>query len=950
MVQKSPQGTTKDKVSDRPHTDWSIVLTILTLACTVLAMLYTKLNPNSPLGTPVPTNIGNTDVITWLSTEKEARAVDDMTLVFLVVAVVANSDPRSKHFLYRYKLAATKLQNYPDIRFYAADVEEAWDVGWYFIPKHIGYPFVVYASGNGILDLDRKIDIATEVLKEYKNSADENQSEELKRVKREREKTKAEPIGDDEVREVVHQKIEAKVARYFYEEPEDLKRMLPTLKALRSENFGLYFGSVDVGKTGIGHYLDEDPRKAPYFMIQEKNGLCYGLDTPSEESVRQFVEDFKAKRLRPSFKSEPVPSELTHPLKIVGRNHDEVLRDMSKSFLIMYYKEVDRSRYIHAGVDEKTWKKLCEYFADKEDLIIAEMDIWLNYNDTLDEGIFFYPAGALGESGSRECIKYPYGTLYETLKYFLERGGNTDSWIPVVSAASFNQYLTNHDMVVAYYNGFDYNFEFPSAAEALAHTHPNIQFVKVNSTGSTVRLHDIVLYYKGAVVEILPLTDLKRRIVSTFYPVNVVQNESDWIAFQDVSHERNLPVAIMVNAIGSQVFSEVAFAHRKKFQFAELESNLNDFVAKKYGISLGDAPALVVIYPESPGEAHVYTGVVNRESLEEYLQIDTTPVLYDFGPGSAGKPFPDRIQAIYFYQERAEIGSLLEPLRELARKYPRIAFGHTDLKYVELLSDYRQIKILKRFQGSIFVIKEPQPYVLEPSVSANKILLDAIADFMAEYLAGRLSPFQPQCRGPDPVEFDEVSLAEAIKDTTKHVLVWYHQIGIKFSHLDALAEHFFLEPNVVVGKVSFAELDLDEPFPDAMYRLWLILYPAGGEVYKETGLRKPIVYDGPVNLSSLKNFVTTGSPVFELTAKTAPAFMKSAHWGLIKLYRSSSPNLEDDANVYGYMLQKQKLELMVGQIDLDVGPSILRKVMRMTRPLKVSGVPLENLRLCKNVS
>ncbi|CAN3503396.1 hypothetical protein DICA1_F00958 [Diutina catenulata] len=580
-----------------------------------------------------------TDAIHWITTEEEAQELEDEDCLS-VLTVVAMSDPACKRFLHRYALAADRLrQSRPDIQFFALNVEEYPDLESNFSIENIPYPY--HRSGPDLDYLeynDDNTDIIEKILEEYPEEGAEDLVVQYKHH--------------------YHPGVQY-LALYFYKDPKDLAKVLSTLETVSKGNNKLCFVTVDVNTSERSHGLDVDPQKAPYFVIDERGGPKYGVYNPSEEAIKQFVSDYNAGNLEPSFRSEPVPDENSIPVKLVGLNHDEILKDTSKSFFIRYHRDsVEGEEALDVFVI--IWKELAELFASNPQIVIAELDLALNFVDA-SVGDFFYPAGDF--NGTREVIEFTHLKFVPYYKTFIDMGGKV-VWSPELAETSFREF----------------------------------------------------------------------------------------------------------NAMTKKM---------------EAEKNV-------------------------------------------------------------GK--------------------------------------------------------------------------LQPSEQPEKWPL---------------------------TELNDLSFKEVIEDTSKDAVIWFYQLGIKdYPQLNLLARHFAGDSNVIVGRIDTSSNDVGEQFPWSFENPWLIMYPANGEICDETGLRKPLVYDGPNNIQSLTNFVTTKSPVFDLTAETYPSFVESANRAIVKLYHSSSPSIEDDAVAYEYMFQNHESELLVAQIDLDKEQCV-DELVKSTMPLEFEGKVRENIRVIR---
>ncbi|CAN3363793.1 hypothetical protein DICA3_E11628 [Diutina catenulata] len=882
-----------------------------------------------------------TDAIRWVTTEEEAEEVEDEEILS-VSTVVAMSDPTCKRFFYRYAMAADQLRKTrPDIKFYALNVEDYPDLEWHFQAKNIPYPYHSYGpEGECLFFNDDNTDIVEKVLDVHPGS-DAGSTED----------------SIAQFRHSYHWHRDH-LALYFYKDPKDLAKVLPTLETLKKaeETLGRAEGrvwktfvTVDVNTSEREHGLDVDPQKAPYFVLEERDGPTYGVYNPSEEAIKQFFEDYNAGKLKPSFRSEPVPKEISAPMKLVAYNLDETLKDTSKSFFIRYHK--DSLEYSKTR-SSREWECLAKYCASKPDVVIAELDLVLNTVDAT-RGLYYYPAGDF--NATREVIKYPYSEYLPDFKTFVDMGGKPCPWVPDVAATSLSEFLATHDKVVVDKHSSFSEFPFAEAATILRESHPEIHFIRVNYNEED-KWDGTKLYNKGEIVEKSSDLNLMQFILQSFDNLSIVKDESEWNALCDSSlpcskatQRANMPLVVQFNSSESPVFSELACAYRHDFHFVQLDSSLNVVFAERYHTVVGDNPMWMVVYPESYSDVRVYSGNMERSAFEEFLRNERVPLVYDFSRYKAKTPPPGQIRAFYFYQEKDEIEPLRKGFEKLASKYPQLAFGYDRISALEKVDE---TKYLRHCNKSVFVIKDSQSYVLDPLLSSSNPSPEAIADFVEDYNVGKLKPFTqpekwPLCERGGLTELNELNIKDVLADTSKDAIIWFYGWQVeKFPQLNSLAKHFAGDSNVIVGRVNISSNEIDEQFPWSFDNSWLIMYPANGEIREETGLRKPLVYDGPENIRSLTNFVTTKSPVFELTAETYHSFVEGANWAIIKLYHSSSPSLEDDAAAYEYMFQNQESELLVAQMDLDKEQCV-DEVKKSTSPLEFEGKLRENIRLIR---
>ena len=129
-------------------------------------------------------------------------------------------------------------------------------------------------------------------------------------------------------------------------------------------------------------------------------------DEFSSEELIEFLDDFKAGKLKPVLRSQPKPRKNDGPVKVVvGDTFNDIVFDSKKDVMVEFYAPWCG----HCKQLEPKYKKLGKKFKDKKSIVIAKFDA--NNNDAPPQfeysgfpTIFFVPAGA--EIGSKP-------TLYE---------------------------------------------------------------------------------------------------------------------------------------------------------------------------------------------------------------------------------------------------------------------------------------------------------------------------------------------------------------------------------------------------------------------------------------------------------------------------------------------------------------------------------------------------------
>eukprot|EP00262_Sarcandra_glabra_P018747 TRINITY_DN684_c0_g1_i1.p1 TRINITY_DN684_c0_g1~~TRINITY_DN684_c0_g1_i1.p1 ORF type:complete len:577 (+),score=126.14 TRINITY_DN684_c0_g1_i1:133-1863(+) len=142
-----------------------------------------------------------------------------------------------------------------------------------------------------------------------------------------------------------------------------------------------YFGVAD-GPTVLGYTGNDDAKK--YILHGEVT-----LD-----SIKAFGEDFLEDKLKPFFKSDPIPDVNEGDVKIVvGNNFEEIVLDESKDVLLEIYAPWCG----HCQALEPIYNKLAKHLRGVESLVIAKMDGTTNEHPRAKTDGFptllFFPAG-----------------------------------------------------------------------------------------------------------------------------------------------------------------------------------------------------------------------------------------------------------------------------------------------------------------------------------------------------------------------------------------------------------------------------------------------------------------------------------------------------------------------------------------------------------------------------
>lgn len=142
-------------------------------------------------------------------------------------------------------------------------------------------------------------------------------------------------------------------------------------------------------------------------------------DDLSAESIKKFVEEFLAGKLKQHLLSQDIPEDWDkEPVKtLVAHNFDQVALDAEKDVLVEFYAPWCG----HCKQLAPIYEKVGEHFKENSDIVIAKMDA--TANELEHTKVSSFPTLKLYAKGSNNIIEYNGPRTFEGLVKFIESGG-----------------------------------------------------------------------------------------------------------------------------------------------------------------------------------------------------------------------------------------------------------------------------------------------------------------------------------------------------------------------------------------------------------------------------------------------------------------------------------------------------------------------------------------------
>lgn len=318
----------------------------------------------------------------------------------------------------------------------------------------------------------------------------------------------------------------------------------------------------------------------------------------------------------------------------------------------------------------------------------------------------------------------------------------------------------------------------------------------------------------------------------------------------------------------TNVFTAVADQHRHEYLFGSVSDTA---IAERDGVK---APA-VLVYKIDEGKSHFH-GKFDAELITEFVKTSAAPLIGEIGHEtfdgfmSAGLPL-----AYVFAETEKERAQLTRTLRPIANKFKgKVNFGTIDASVFGIVAENLN---LKADTFPAFVIQDIKDNLKFPFDQAKEITQESIAEFVEDYVNGRIEPniksepIPESQDGPVTVvvakNYDDI-----VFDDNKDVLVefyapWCGHCQALAPKYDQLGDAFRdFRDKITIAKVDVTLNDVPDKIPSFPT---IKLFPAGDK-------QRPVTYDGDRSVKDLAAFIKDNGkhkaevfiPADEVTGRT----------------------------------------------------------------------------------
>lgn len=473
-----------------------------------------------------------------------------------------------------------------------------------------------------------------------------------------------------------------------------------------------------------------------------------------------------------------------------------------------------------------------------------------------------------------------------------EAAADPNSAVVKLTSATFESFIKENPLVLAEFFAPWCGYckilgpEYSKAADLLNESHPSIKLAQIDCDDEKdlcaeagIKGFPSLKVYQGSHIEDYEGTREADGIADymirmTLPAVSIPADDEELTKFVE-SQTKPFVVEVKGTKDSAALFDSVAKAHKKDYAFVSVSDKA---LVKSLATLLPGAdfsaktPSYFVVRPEALDDASKFSGDVSEAALNEFIIHEVVPYFGEINRDTYTLYMNSDVPiAYYFYETPEQRESVSEFFTKLGKTHRgKLNFVGLDAtlygRHAESINMDASVVPLFAIQDTIVNKKYginqtefpegPGPAVIEAFVN------DFVAGNLAPIVKSEPLPTEEEIAATPVVQLVGHNHNDVVGDVSKDVFVKYYapwcghckKLAPTWDELAELYDSKNSDSKVVVAKLDHSNNDVTVPYEISGYPT-LLLYPASGEVDEASGLRKPIVFEGPRDFDQLVEFI-----------------------------------------------------------------------------------------------